>query len=161
MKSPTILVALLAICALWITPSTVDASEGYIIDDTTAVFFITFTMDAAYGQFEVPVIADHTVDYTDRVDVAGYQLAASDEDTPTISTVSELILSSAPLNGTRYEVATGTEATFTLMSVVTFSDPIDTNLQATLTKLPFWVDGRRTSVHERQLADIAPAIARQ
>lgn len=153
MKTKTILVALCLITSyLAITPTT--HAAGYQINDTTAIFFTPFAIDASYGSFGIPVMADHTVSYNDRVNVIGYELTTKAGPLTNIANVSNIVLSNASLAGTRYEIATGTVATFTLMSIVTFKDSIDLDITSTITKLPFWVDGRRTTLHQNQLDEL-------
>jgi hypothetical protein len=156
MKTQTILVALCLITGYLATASTTNAA-GYQINDNTAVFFTTFSIDASYGSFGIPLLADHTVAYNDRVDVLGYKFTDESGDTPSIGSVADIVLSSTPITGLRYEMATGTVAVFTLMSIVTFEETIDTDITSTFTKLPFWVDGRRTTVHQNQLDELATA----
>jgi hypothetical protein len=160
MKTQTILVALCLITGYLATAPTASAA-GYQINDTTAVFFTTFSIDASYGLFGIPLIADHTVSHNDRVNVIGYELTDESESLPKVARVSDIVLSSAPISGLRYEMATGTVAVFTLMSIVTFAESIDTDITSTITKLPFWVDGRRTTVHQNQLDELATAILEQ
>lgn len=160
MKTKTILVALCLATGFTLTTNTADAA-GYMVNDTTAVFFTTFIMDASYGSFGLPVAADNTVGYFDRVDVLGYELKADDDQLPEISTVADLVLSNAPIVDNRYQIATGTVSSFTLMSIVTFAEPVTSELTANITKIPYWVDGRRTTVHENQLSDIPPTIISQ
>lgn len=159
MKTPTILVALLVICGLWLSPSETEASAGYMIDDTTAVFFIDFAMDANYADFNVPLVADHTVTYNDRVDVVGYEITDKDGEAIATASVSGIILSYEPLRDMRYQVTQGSVGAFRLLSIVTFAEPVDTAVSAAITKLPFWANEKRTSVHANQIVDLTPAIA--
>jgi len=160
MKTKTILVALCLITG-YLTSAPATHAAGYQINDTTVLFFTPFSISASYGSFGIPVVADHTASYFDRVDVIGYELADTSGPLTNIATVSDIVLSNAPLVGTRYEMATGTEAMFTIVSIVTFTEPIDTDITSTITKLPFWVDGRRTTLHQNQLDDIAPSLLKQ
>jgi len=160
MKTRTILVALCLITGFAATADKADAA-AYQINDTTAVFFTTFSIDASYGSFELPIMADHTVSYFDRVDVLGYELSSDSSSDLAIANVSDIVLSNASLNNTRYQMAIGTQATFTLMSVVTFQEAIDSNITSTITKLPFWVDGRRTTLHQNQLDELAATTLEQ
>lgn len=153
MKLYTILAT--ACLSLLITFSAHDAqAAGYLIDDTTALFTTTFEVDAFYGGFELPILADDSVTYTDRVDVAGYQITNQLGIKPEIISASGILLSEAPVQNNKYVVATSTVESFTLLTVVKFSAPVADSLTLTVTKLPFWVDGRRTTVHEKQLNDI-------
>jgi len=160
MKTRTILVALCLITG-YLTTAPIASAKGYQINDNTAVFFTTFTIDASYGMFGIPLMADHTVTYNDRVDVLGYKLTGGSETLPKVAKVSDVVLSSAPIAGMRYEMATGSVATFTLMSIVTLDETIDTDMTSTITKLPFWVDGRRTTLHQNQLDELPTATLEQ
>ncbi|MFT5832358.1 MAG: hypothetical protein ACI9SY_000745 [Candidatus Paceibacteria bacterium] len=160
MKTQTILVALCILTGFAATTNQANAA-AYQINDTTAVFFTQFNIDASYGSFEIPIMADHTVSYFDRVDVLGYELITEAQETAVVTNVADIVLSSTPINDLRYKMATGTTATFTLMSIVTFAEPINSDITTTITKLPFWVDGRRTSVHENQLRELASVTLAQ
>ena len=159
MKSTSILVALFAICVLWLTPNTTEASGGYVINDTTVVFFLDFGINASYGDFAIPVVADHTVAHNDRVDTLGYALTTDTDTSPAVATVTDLVLSKAPLVDTRYRVAKDEQAAFTLMSIVTFAEPITSDVILSITKLPFWVDDKRTSLHQNQIDELASVTA--
>ena len=153
MKTKTILVAFCLI-ASYTTNLTSASAATYQINDTTAIFLTEFTVNASYGTMQVPLIADHTVTYNDKVNVVGYELTTDSDSLPAITSISDIVLSSASIVNNRYEVANGSESTFTVMTLVTFAEPIESNITSTITKLPFWVDGARTTVHKNQLIDI-------
>lgn len=163
MKSPTILVALFALCVLGATPASTEAASGYILNDTTAIFFLDFGFDAGDTdhEFSIPLVADHTVGYFDRVNSIGYQLTSATATTPSIAKVSDIVLSTATISDGTYKVTSDTKETFTLMSIVTFNGPIDSSITAAFTKIPYWLNGTRTTVHENQLNELATATATQ
>lgn len=109
---------------------------------------------------QVPVAAVYGVSYLDRVDTFGYTLVRSEEEGPAIKEINALVLSSNPLEGVRYQVDKGTEASFTLFILATFEKPVtDEALWAEVTKFPYFLDGKRTTMHENQLKDLrSPAL---
>jgi hypothetical protein len=159
MKSTTILVAMVLFIGYTAAPQSTHAAGSYIINDTTAVFFLNFTADASYAEFGIPVFADHTVNHNDKVNVVGYELTTDSESLPEISNVADLILSTAPLTDMQYTVATGTTASFTLVSIVNFTAPLPLNVMAKISKLPYWTDGARTTAHQNQLDELPLATA--
>jgi len=153
MKTKSILVVLLALCTFGVQLTPAAASGAIQLTDHSAIFLLDFGITASYGSFGIPVLADSTVTATDRVDVIGYNITNGAGDRQPTSQITSLVLGNAPLMETRYTLATSTAANFTLMIVATFVEPITEDLTATITKFPFWVDGRRTTLHANQLAD--------
>jgi len=152
MKTRTILVALLAVTAVWATPSTTEANT-ILLNDTTALLTIDFSFNASGGNYELPVVASSTVGYFDRADVLGYALTGAD-----VLSSSALVLSRNPLTGVRYSIDEDETANFTLFIIATLSAPLANELSATITKIPYWVGDRRTTVHQNQLDELATAI---
>ncbi len=148
MKTRTILVALLAVAALYATPSTTEAS-AVLINDTTALITIDFGFKASAGDYEIPVAASSTVTYASRADVVGYEIAGAD-----ILGSSALVLSRAQLTGVRYGIEEDDTAIFTLFIIATLREPATDDLTATITKIPYWINAKRTTVHQNQLDEL-------
>jgi hypothetical protein len=142
--------------AFLLLPFGADASTALLLDERTALFTIDFGFEDPDFMNEVPLIARHGVTYNERVDVIGYDVASSEDTDNSIELISGLVLSAAPLGEEyRYDVSAGTPASFKLMILATFAEPIETGTyQARITKLPYWMDGRRTTVHQNQLDDL-------
>ena len=102
------------------------------------------------------MLAKAGITYQDRVNEVGYTIRTSEEVTSnTITDVAALVLSpNAALNGARYELQAGNAGQFTLLIIATFSQPLAENYTAMITKLPYWLDGRRTTVHENELNEL-------
>lgn len=160
MKTKTILA--LALLMFISSNQAAEASTQAIqITDTSAIFLIDFAIDASYGAFEIPALTDSTVTALDRVDVLGYGITDQDSKQVETTEINALVLGQTSLTDTKYSMAAGTLATYTLMIVATFADPIDTNLTAAITKFPFWVDGTRTTLHQNQLDELETATLSQ
>ena len=161
MKSNTILVALLLFIGLTTAPITIHAdtsAQAFQINDTNVMFLIDFQMTADKSDQSVPIIASSRVAYNDRVDVVGYSLKSSDTTTPSISAVSGFVLSTATIAlNNRYIIKASTTESFRLAIFATFEKPMTSHVAATITKLPYWINDRRTTVHQNQLADLDTA----
>lgn len=154
MKIQSILALAVFTLVAYTNPQSADAATVHIIDDHTAVVMIDFAIDASFAEHQIPLAADHTVTYNDRVDVIGYTLTDQDDTAIALESASEIVLSTAPIMDNRYSVATSTEATFTLFAIIQTTEPLPEQISASITKLPYWVDGRRTTVHTNQLEEI-------
>jgi hypothetical protein len=158
MKTQTILVAVVALFLLTTAPNQTQAAEAVKINDTNVLFMIDFSVTASGGAYEVPIAASSRVSYNDRVDIVGYNLQTSDPETPTITTVTGLVLSDAAINGSRYTINEDESKNFTLFVLATFAEPIMGDALASISKLPYWIDGRRTTVHQNQLDDLETSV---
>lgn len=156
MKTPTILVGAVALFILASAPAPVAAAKALQIDDTNVLFLIDFTVTANNGDYQIPIVASSQVSYNDRVDVMGYTLRSNEAENG-VSLASAIVLGTADVAGDRYAIAQNTQEAFTLAIMATFSRPITGDVQALITKFPYWVDQRRTTVHQNQLDDIAPS----
>ena len=144
---------------VFVAPLASAASTAVQIDDTHALFTINFSFEDADFTNEIPVIAKHGVEYNDRVDHLGYDIATNEEPSVSIERVTAIVLSDAPLNGDRYFVPVGTKEVFTLVVLADFGASIPENdYQARITKLPYWLRGDRTTVHQNQLDDLARPV---
>lgn len=148
--------SLLVLTVLIFLPTTSEAATGAtLLNSTTALFTIDFTVSDKSFNNQIPVAAKYGVEYQDRVDTLGYRIVRDRATGPAIKEVNALVLSSNPIEGVRYQVDKGTEAKFTLFILATFEEPITGEaLRAEVTKLPYFIDGRRTTVHERQLVNL-------
>ena len=68
-----------------------------------------------------------------------------------------LVFSDLDIVNDRYVIKAGTSHKFTVAGIASFTGPLDQSLNASITKIPYWVGERRTTVHEFQLEDIAAA----
>lgn len=148
------------LCGLFFLPVTSEAATtAVMLSDTTALFTIEFSVtDNTFDQ-QIPIIAKQGVSYADRVSTLGYTIETSDTDSPSISVVNALVLSNSPVSGVRYQVPKDTEARFTLVILATFSEALDGDeYRARITKFPYWLEGRRTSIHQNQLDEFPTPI---
>lgn len=145
---------------LFVAPAIASADTALLLDENTALFTIEFTIEDEDFANEVPIVAQHGVEYNDRVDTVGYNVASEEAIEDSIELISGIVLSSAPVGANnRYEVPVSTPTTFTLLILADFGTPLpETAYQARITKLPYWLDGRRTTVHQNQLSDLAMPI---
>ena len=153
MKTKTILVAAVALFLLASGPATTNAAEAYKINDTNVLFMIDFNVTAEGSMYEVPVIASSRVRYNDRVDMLGYKLVSSDPNVPSIAT-GGIVLSNAAIEGDRYVIENGESQNFTLVVLASFTEAFNGDVLASITKLPYWIDGQRTTVHQNQLDEL-------
>ena len=152
MKQQLILGALFVLGVFSLAVPATHASSITMIGDT-AIITLDFGFSATGGDYEVPVIASSTVGYFDRVDELGYSVTGAD-----IVSASGLVLSQASLSeNNRYAVNNDDSATFTVFIIAKLANITD-ELTATITKIPYWVNGTRTTVHENQLNELEPAI---
>ena len=138
-------------CGLLLMPSFSHAAGAIKITDTTAFFAIDFKFSEAPFDQEVPIAAQHGITYQDRVDTLGYTLESDNPEAPKATNVNAIVLSKSPVDGVRYDIPEGSEGVFTLVILATFAEPIVSDLRAYITKLPYFIDGRRTTVHQNQL----------
>lgn len=148
------------VLALLLTPVAADAATALQLNERTALFTIDFAIEDKDFSNEIPLLAREGVAYNDRVDVLGYTVASEELFDGSIELISGLVLSDAPLTEKyRYAVPAETPTNFKLMILATFSEPITPgSYQARITKLPYWLDGRRTTVHQNQLDELPMPI---
>ena len=150
---------ILLLAILLISPVAADASTAIQLDETTALFTINFSFEDEDFVNKIPLLAKHGVLYNDRVNHIGYDIATLEEPSSSISSVTAIVLSDAQLDGSRYVVPTNTEKVFTLVILADFGEAIPQNkYQARITKLPYWWDDNRTTVHQNQLDDLAMPV---
>lgn len=152
MKINNIKLLTLGLCVLLGTPFISEASSAVRLSDTTFLFTIDFSIDEPQFDYEIPVAAKSGVTYRDRVDYLGYTVNSKKKTDATIIETNALVLSKNPLEGVRYQVPQGDSGDFTLFILATFNQKVEDNsLQAMITKFPYFIDGRRTTVHQNQL----------
>ncbi len=160
MNTHKLKLAALVLCGVVLSPLPSHAASAIQLSDTSALFSIDFTFNDSSFATEVPVTTKLGAKNADRIDDVGYsiQKRISAEHNP-ITTVSSIILApSAPIVNGRYQVAKGSSQTFTLLIVATFTNPLADDYQALITKLPYFLDGRRTTLHQNQHDTIAPSV---
>lgn len=146
------------LCGLLLLPGLSHASGAMKITDNTALFTIDFRFaDAPFDQ-QIPIAAKYGVTYQDRVDYLGYTIESESEEAQTATVVNALVLSKSSVDGVRYAVPEGTEGLFTLFILATFAEPIMDDTRAYITKLPYFIEGRRTTVHQNQLDELAKPV---
>lgn len=143
------------ICGVLFLPATSEASTAVWLSDTTALFTIDFTLSHKSFDIEVPIAASREVSYTDRTEIAGYALQSDTTDIPQITDANALILSNVAASGTKYLIEAGEEASFTMLILATFEEPVaDASLRALVTKLPYTFNDTLTSMHQNQLDEL-------
>lgn len=149
---------LFSLCGLLLLPVPAAASGAMQLDDTSILFTIDFSFSDNIFDVAVPLQAENNVSYLDRVDTLGYVLQRSDTDGAPVDSLTAIVLSEQPLVGDRYHVPKGETGEFTLLILATFSEPIENDYRTYITKLPYWLDERRTTVHQNQLDDLAKPV---
>jgi len=142
---------LLAVAIFFGGAESASAAQVTYLTDDTALITIDVQFDA-FADLSIPAFTDHILRNTKR-DEIGFVITDSTGNTPHIEQLTSVMLSSQPLSGTKYQVQSGTIGQLTLVALVTFSKPA-TDITANITHLPYWIDGRRTSVHQNQLDEI-------
>jgi hypothetical protein len=153
--------SLLVLAGVVLFPSpSLAASNAILLNDTNALFTIDFTVSDTIGDIDIPVLGTYGATYQDRIDTVGYTIRSMEGSAPAVTAVNALVLSASPLKGVRYHVPKGTEATFTLFILATFTNPItETELKASISKLPYFRDSIRTTMHQNQLDELpAPRL---
>jgi hypothetical protein len=154
MKKNTLLPFALFILAS--LPHTSFASTAILINDTTLLYTIDFAIDDKYFANEIPIAAQYGVEYNDRVDTLGYTIAGNKNTDITLRSVSAAVLSKSAISGDRYVAPKGMKTDYKLLILATFSEKLKPNsYQARITKFPYFVEGRRTTVHQNQLDELA------
>jgi hypothetical protein len=159
MNTNKIKLAALILCGIVLSPQTSEAAPAVQLSDRSALFTIDFTFDDPSFAIEIPVATVAPATYADRIDEVGYtiQKRIRAEHNPITDVAGIVLAPQLEINNGRYQVPQGTPTTFTLLIVATFTNPITDHYQAVLTKLPYWLEGRRTTVHQNQLDEIAPS----
>lgn len=136
-------------------PTMTEASSAIQVADDTILFTIDFVIDDSLFVNQVPIAAEFGVAHNDRVDVLGYAIEGAQESELKLDEVNALVLSDAMIHNNRYEVPIDTPTKFTLFILATFTEPLVENTYgARITKLPYFLDGRRTTVHQDQLDEL-------
>ncbi len=130
------------------------ASEATLVTSNTVLFTIDFSFTDELFDVEVPIFAEHGIDYLDRVDTVGYTIESETENVSKITDIKALVLSRSDIVNTRYSLPAGSGGDFTLMILATFQEPVINAHKASITKLPYWLDERRTTVHQNQLDEL-------
>ena len=160
MNTNKIKLSLGLLCGLLFIPTSADAASNAVwLTDTTALFTIDFGFEHEEFTTGVPVVAVDGVSYSDRVDHLGYTLKSSQEETPKITNLNSIVLGSATIEDGKYFVPANEKAVFRLVILATFDEPLaEATVQARITKLPYWLDGRRTTVHQNQLDELGAPV---
>lgn len=147
-----------SICGLLCIPLSSQAADALLFNETTALFTVDFSFTDALFTNDIPLLAEPGATYTDRVDGVGFTLTDADGRTVALDTVSALVLSDATIQDQHYHVPVNQKTSFTLLILAELNETPTTDLTARITKIPYHLDGRRTSIHQNQLNDIAPAV---
>lgn len=153
--------AFMGICGLMLVPGISQADTSAVqLSEKSALFTIDFTFEESDFATAVPLTTKAGATYADRIDSVGYtiQKKISAESNPVVSTTGIVLAPNLQIIDGKYQIPTGTKHTFTLLVVATFTDTLTDDYQAKITKLPYWFDTRRTTIHQNQLDEIAPAI---
>lgn len=153
MNTTKIKLTLLGICGLMFTPFAGHASEATLVSPNTVLFTIDFSFSDDLFDLEVPIVAEFGVDYRDRVDTVGYTVE-SEANESGATYLKGVVLSQSAIAGDRYQVPAKSKASFTLMVLASYAEPITTEQRAYITKLPYWLNERRTTVHQNQLDEL-------
>lgn len=127
--------------------------SAILIDDSTVLFTIDFSFTDELFEVEVPIVAEYGVSYLDRVDTVGYTIENEDGEA-SVGSVMAIVLSRSTIDGARYSLPAGTEGKFTLMILATFEEKVSDGTHAYITKLPYWLNERRTTVHQNELDEL-------
>jgi hypothetical protein len=157
MNTIKIKLTILSICGLMLLPGVSHGATATLITPNTALFTIDFSFTDEVFDLEVPVVAELGVTYADRVNTLGYSLLSESGVVPSLTTVNALVLSTQPLSGTRYSVPKGETGNFTLLVLATFAEDVTEDQRVHITKLPYWLEERRTTVHQNQLDELSQA----
>jgi len=156
MNSYTKTVVFSLFCGLLVLPAAASAASAQMLTDTFGLFTIDVTLPANTLSIELPIAASDDVEYNDRVDVIGVTVEDIDGVTADTVKTQALLLGTMPItSNNRYRIEAGETATFTLVILVEFSEPVTTQLQARVTKLPYWYNEKRTTMHQNQLDELA------
>jgi hypothetical protein len=139
------------LCGVLLLPLTASANSAIQLDETSVLFTIDFSFTDEVFDVQVPLRAESGVSYLDRVDTVGFTLESENNE---VDRATSVVLANQPLSGDRYQLSIGQTGNFTLLILATFTDPIETEVTATLTKLPYWLNDRRTTVHQNQLDEL-------
>ena len=143
-------------CGLLVIPAAASAASAQMLTDTFGLFTIDITLPANTLSIDLPIAASDGVKYNDRVDVIGVTVVDTDGVAADTVKTQALLLGTAPIStNNRYRIEAGETATFTLVILVEFPEPVSSQLQARITKLPYWYDDRRTTMHQNQLDELA------
>lgn len=159
----------IAICGLMVAPlssygatmtlvqDAEPASNGgfaKLLNGSMALFTIQFEFTDEIFDVSVPIAAEYGVTYADRVDTVGYALKneAGEEVKP--AKVSALVLSDTTVKDNKYFLPKGQSGLFTLFVLADYSDSTPDSIEASITKLPYFLNDRRTTVHQNQLNEL-------
>ncbi|MCA9368091.1 hypothetical protein KC887_07610 [Candidatus Kaiserbacteria bacterium] len=148
MKYTYTTLAILLFCGL--LPQSAAASGATLVGDNVVVFTLDFAINNPLYINELPIAASSEVGYTDVVDTIGVAIT-DNTGTKAKGTTKAILLSTEPIVGTHYKLTASTSPKFTLLMITTFDEPVTADYHARITKLPYWMDGHRTSVHQNQL----------
>lgn len=163
MKINNVKILAITIFVLVGTPFVSEASSAIRLSDTTFLFTVDFMVNEPQFTIGVPIAAKSGVTYQDRVDYMGYTVKAEGQTDAKIEELNAIVLATNAIEGVRYQAPIGAKSDFTLFILATFDQKIEDNrLQAMITKFPYFLDGRRTTMHQNQLDELpAPVIARE
>lgn len=124
------------------------------LSDSSVLFTIDFSVEDGAFDVLVPVRAEQGVAYNDRVDTLGYLIQSAEQTDNTVTSLAAIVLSNAPIEDGKYTVSAGMPTNFTLLIVAQFESSLETDIRAQITKLPYWLNTKRTTVHQNQLDDL-------
>lgn len=109
------------------------------LTDSAAIFLIQFTLGSKNGDLLVPATTLRSTDDELDTSYTHYYIEDQTGDIVEDGTASAILLSDAPLDGTRYRVPEGETAVFTLLTLFV-TDEEDPAFRARMRTLPFHVE---------------------
>ena len=154
MNTTKLKLTIVGICGLILVPTSVFAGSATLINDNSVLFTIDFSFTDELFDLKVPIAAEYGVTYLDRVDTVGYTVESEEAEGPKITDINALVLSTTQIEDGKYNLEAGSTGDFTLVILATFAEALTQDYRAYITKLPYFIDERRTTVHQNQLDDL-------
>lgn len=109
------------------------------IDETTALFFITYEFGHTTKDFYLPVLAVRDQKHGSEVKSVGFSVFEDGEEATDAGATQAIVLADAPLANGMYRVPAGTANHFTLAVILTTDeDTPETDYTVAMTDLPFY-----------------------
>lgn len=118
------------------------------IDETTALFFITYEFGNTTKDFYLPVLAVRDQEHGSEVKSVGFSVFEDGEEATDVGATQAIVLADAPLANGMYRVPAGTANRFTLAVILTTDeDTPETDYTVAMTDLPFYSGDELTYMH--------------
>ena len=153
MKTPIFVAALaVMILAPFGLASAHEHSSALRINNTTAIYTITYEFQAGKEAYYLPIMTQNALPYGSKSAKVGYVAVQNGKLVPTGYTAQSLVVSDLPIVGDKYRIEPMKRGSVTVVTIVKKTTPDVANVGLQLTNIPYYKGTVRAIVKEKDLS---------